>query len=56
MMNIKEVSLQLFINLSIKSLEEMLFKVKLCQTNNLLKNYTNQLLENLKNEKFTHLL
>ena len=34
MMNIKEVSLQLFINLSIKSLEEMLLKMKLCQTNN----------------------
>ena len=31
-------------------------KLKICQTNNKLKNYTNQSLESLKNEKFTHRL
>ena len=30
-------------------------KKKACKMKNLLKNYTNQFLENLKNEKFTHL-
>ena len=30
--------------------------IKICQTKNWLMNYTNQLLENLKNEKYTNLL
>ena len=30
--------------------------IKLCIINNWLKNYTNQLLENLRKEKYTHLL
>ena len=34
----------------------MVLKMELCQTSNYLKNCTNQLLENLKNEKCTHLL
>ena len=34
----------------------LLLKANLFQTNNWLKNYTNQSLENLKNEKFNHLL
>ena len=33
-----------------------LLKVKLFQTNNQLKNYTNQLLKNLKSKKYTYLL
>ena len=31
-------------------------KVKLCRTNNQLKNYTNLLLENVKKKKYTHLM
>ena len=34
----------------------LLLKANSFQTNNWLKNYTNQILENLKNEKFNHLL
>ena len=56
MMDIKEALLQLFINILIKSLQVVMLKVKLCQTDNQAKNYTNQLLENLKNKKYTHLL
>ena len=48
--------LQWFINFLIRCIQVVLLKVKLCQTNNLLKNYTKQLLENLKNEKRSHLL
>ena len=39
-----------------KKLQLMLLKVKLCQSKNYLKNYTNQILENLKNEKHIHIL
>ena len=56
MMDIKEALLQWFINILIKSFQVVMLKVKLCQTSNQVKNYTNQLLENLKNEKYTHLL
>ena len=72
MMNIKKVFLQWSRNFLIKSLLVMLLqvplqkpqlreinlllKVKLHQTNNLLKNYASQLLGNLKNIKYTHLL
>ena len=34
----------------------LLLKIKLCQTKNKMKNYIIPLLENLKNEKHTHLL
>ena len=57
MMDIKEVLLQWFKNFLIKSpLLVMVLKMKICQTKNYLKNYKNQLLENLKSEKCTHLL
>ena len=72
MMNIKKVFLQWSRYFLIKSLLVMLLqvplqkpqlreinlllKVKLYQTNDLLKNYTSQLLGNLKNVKYTHLL
>ena len=57
MMDINVDLFQWFINFLIKSLLlVVVLKVNLCQTKNKLKNYTNQLLENLKNEKYTHLL
>ena len=56
MIDIKVAWLQWFINVLIKSLQVVLLKVKLCQTKNYLKNDTNQLLENLENKKYTHLL
>ena len=34
----------------------VVLKVKLCQTSTCQKNYTNQLLENLRNEKYINLL
>ena len=43
-------------NFLIKDLLIVVLNVKLCWTNNYQKNYTNKLLENLKNEKYTHLL
>ena len=36
-------------------LQVVLTKVKLCDTKNWPKNYTNQLLGNLKNKRYTHL-
>ena len=39
-----------------KKLLVVILKMKIFQTNNWLKNYTNQLLENLIKEKYTHLL
>ena len=50
MMDIKEVFLQWFINFLIKKLLVVLLKVKLCQANNMVKSYINQLLENLKHD------
>ena len=41
---------------SIKNFPVVVLKMKLCQTKNQPKNYTKQLLENLKNGKYTHLL
>ena len=38
-----------------KKLLVVLFKMQICQTKNQLKNDRNQLLENLKNEKYIHL-
>ena len=54
MMYIKEFSLQSFTGFLIKKILLVLLKVKLYQTKNWLKNYTNELLDNLKNEKCTH--
>ena len=45
-----------FYKIFIKTLQVVMLKVKLYQTKNQLKNYTNQLLENLKNQKYTYLL
>ena len=56
MMGMKEALLQWSINILIKNLQVVLLKKKLCRTKNQLNNYTHQLLENLKNEKYTHLL
>ena len=54
-MDIKEVLLLWFINFFIKSLQVVVLKMKLRKiNNNQLKNYTNQLLENFKNEDFIH--
>ena len=39
-----------------KRLQVVLLKIQLYKIMNSLKNYTNQLLENLKNGKYTHLL
>ena len=47
---------QWFLNFLRKILLAKVLKIKLCQTGNYQKNYTNQLLENLKNEKYAHLL
>ena len=55
-MDIKKVWLQWFISFSIKNLKVVLLKMKQCKIENSLKNYTNKLLENLKNEKYIHLL
>ena len=54
MMNIKEVLLQWFINFLIKSPHVLVLKMKLNKMNNQLKNCKNQLLENLKKEKYIH--
>ena len=54
MMNIKEVWLQWFINFLIKSPHVLVLKMKLNKMNNQLKNCKNQLLENLKKEKYIH--
>ena len=59
MMNINANLLHWFIKFSIKSLlclhinllPVVLLKVKLCQSKNFLKNYTNQILENTKSQK-----
>ena len=56
MMSKKEALLQWSINILIKNLQVVPLKKKLCQTKNYLNNYTHQLLENLKNGKYTHLL
>ena len=46
-----QCELQWFINFLIKSHQVLVLKVKLSITNNQQKNYTNQLLENLKKQK-----
>ena len=54
---LKEVLMDCFFfyeNSSGLILQVVLSKMKLCQTNNQQKNYTNLLLENLKNEKYIH--
>ena len=53
MMDINADLLQWFIDFLIKSI--MVVVLKLFQTSYQLINYTSQLLENLKNEKYTHL-
>ena len=47
--------LQWFTNFLIKTLQVVILKVKLSKTKNHLKNYTNQLLENVIKEECTHL-
>ena len=54
MMDIRGVLLRFLINLLIKKFLVVLLKLKICQTENYLNNYTSQLLENLKNEKYIH--
>ena len=54
MMDIKVDLLQWFINLLLKNLLVVVLKIKIFLKNRL-KNYTNQLLENLVKEKDTHL-
>ena len=44
------------LHLQINLLLVIVLQVKLCQTKNYLKNYTNQLLESLKKEKYTNFL
>ena len=44
------------IDFLIKRLLVAVLKMKICQTKSYLKNYTNQLLENLRKEKYTNLL
>ena len=56
MMDIKEVLLEWFIIFLIKSTQVKVLNMKRCHTSNYLENYTNQLLENLNNEKYTHIL
>ena len=51
--NPKYDAYQRFINFLIGSHKVVVLKMKICQTSNLLKNYTNQLLQNLKNGKYT---
>ena len=55
-MDIKEVLFQLFIKFSIKKLLAAVLKIRIIQIKNWLKNYTNQLLENVRKEKNTHFL
>ena len=43
---------QWFTTFLINILQTVLFKVKLCKTNNYLNNYTNNLSENLKSQKY----
>ena len=56
MMDMEGVLLQWFINFLIKILLVVLLKMRVFQVKNQLKNYTNQLLEHFKNEKYSHLL
>ena len=56
MMDIKVVLLHSFIIVLIKNLPEVVLKMRIFQKNNWLKNNTNQLLENSRKEKYTHLL
>ena len=48
--------LQWSINFSIKKLLVVVLKIRIIQTNNSMKNYVKQLLENLIKKKYTHLL
>ena len=50
-MDINVDLLRWYIHFSIKSLQVMFSKLKICSTSDQLKNYINQLLENLKIEK-----
>ena len=52
----KGLALMFYIFFLIKSHHVVVSKIKISQTKNWLKNYTNQLLKDLKNEKYTHLL
>ena len=55
MLHIKEVLGPWFINFLIKKqLQVLVLKMKISKMNNWLKNYINQLLKNLKKEKYIH--
>ena len=60
--NVVSTLLQWFINVLIKKTSAMRAKkfpgsgMRICQTSNQQNNYTNQLLENLRKEKYPHLL
>ena len=56
MMDIKMILLQWFIIFLIKNVQAEQLKVKIFQTKNKRKNYTNQLLENLIKEKYNQFL
>ena len=55
-MDINKALLQWFINILIKRLLLVVFKVRIFQANNYRKNFTNQLLEILRKEMYTYLL
>ena len=55
-MDVKEVLLQQFIKFLIKKRLSEQLKMRICLIKNQQKNFTNQLLENLRNENYTHLL
>ena len=60
MMDIKQVFLQQLANILIENLlglilQVVFLKLRLCKTKNYLNNYANQLLENLKDKKYTPL-
>ena len=52
MMDIKEVFLLWFIDFLIKKPQAVVLTMKLNKINNWMKNYTNQLLKNVKKEEF----
>ena len=52
MMDIKEVFLLWFIDFLIKKPQAVVLTMKLNKINNWMKNYTNQLLKNVKTEEF----
>ena len=56
MMDIKEVLVKWLIMFLVRIHQVVVLELKLYQINNQLKNYTDQLLENLKNEKYIQLL